>query len=60
MNGKILDTGYVIYNPKRDVYYTANTGIYITRKNAQKRVDKNVYFKDCRVVKVNLVVTDDD
>lgn len=60
MVGTILDTGYVIYNPKRNVYYTANVGIFKTRKNAQKRMDWSVYYKNCKVVKVNLVIAEDE
>ena len=60
MVGEIIDTGYVVYDPDRDTYYTANVGIYVTERNAQKECDllNRVHKYNCKVLKVNLVVTE--
>ena len=57
--GKKIDSGYVIYDPKRDCYYTANAGLFKTRQNPQKKVDQYAYYKNCKVVKVNLVIAEE-
>ena len=60
-NGTILDTGYVIYDPKLDSYITANVGIFVTERNAKKQCD--IYNRRrggrLEVVKVDLVVRQD-
>lgn len=60
-NGTILDSGYVIYDPERDDYYTSNTGIFKTKRNAQKQCDlmRRYYAKKAEVIKVNLVITEE-
>lgn len=60
-NGDILDTAYVVYLPEADDYFTANRGLYRTERNAQKECDwqKRVYNRNCKVLKVNLVVTEE-
>lgn len=58
----ILDTGYVVIN-KDNNYFTANAGLYRTKKGAQKECDRaNSYYPNrCyKVVKVNLVVVEED
>ena len=61
-NGTVLDTAYVIYDPKCDDYITANVGLFKTQRNAQKlcdRYNRNVVGRNWIVVKVNLVVTNE-
>lgn len=60
-NGEILDTAYVVYAPDNDTYYTSNRGLYVTERNAQKECDlqNRVYNRNCKVLKVNLVVVED-
>ena len=61
MLGKILDTGYVVVS-KDNRYFMANVGLYRTEKGAQKecdRVSKYYSSREYRVVKVNLVVSEE-
>ena len=57
-NGTVLDTAYVIYDPKDGDYITANVGLFKTQRNAQKMCDRynKVPGRNWIVVKVNLVV----
>lgn len=58
----ILDTGYVVVD-KDHHYFMANKGLYRTKRGAQKeceRVSQWCKHKNYRVVKVNLVVTEED
>lgn len=36
----IVDTGYIIYDPQKDEYYTSTTGIFKTERNAQSICDR--------------------
>lgn len=60
-NGLILDSGYVVYIPEKNAYFTSNVGVFKTKRNAQKACDryKRWYTGICEVVKVNIVISDD-
>ncbi len=56
--GKVLSSGYVLYDEKNGHYVTSNVGIFKTKRNAEKQreVYSKYYRSDMKVVKVNVVV----
>ena len=61
MVGHVFDTGYVVYDPDKDSYFTSNTGIFKTKLNAEKQCASwnRVFKTSCTVVKVNIVAVDE-
>lgn len=58
---KCIDEGYVVMKNHKD-YYTANRGIFKTKRNAQKHCDlfNRIYHENNKVVKVKLMVVEEE
>ena len=58
--GKILDTAYVVVNEDGN-YYTANRGLFVTKRNAEKCRDLLNKWRSGthKVVKINLVIAEE-
>lgn len=58
-NEKVIDTAYVVYFPETNEYFGSRTGLFKTRKGAEKSAEWWKRNHNCKVRKVELVLVDE-